>query len=49
MRMGRDVVLGLEDDYSAGLWFTTAIPDEIESAVIHRCTRIRASRHRDLD
>jgi len=48
MPMGQDVVLGLEDDYSAGLWFSTAIPDEIESAVVHRCTRIRASRHRDL-
>ena len=47
--MGRDTVLGLEDDCSAGLFFTTLIPDAIESAVIQHCIRIRASTYRDLD
>jgi DNA-binding SARP family transcriptional activator/basic membrane lipoprotein Med (substrate-binding protein (PBP1-ABC) superfamily) len=46
--MGQDTVLGLEDDYSAGLWFSNRIPNHIASAVIRRCTQIRASRHRDL-
>jgi DNA-binding SARP family transcriptional activator/basic membrane lipoprotein Med (substrate-binding protein (PBP1-ABC) superfamily) len=46
--MGQDTVLGLEDDYSAGLWFSNRIPNHIASAVIHRCSQIRATRHRDL-
>jgi basic membrane lipoprotein Med (substrate-binding protein (PBP1-ABC) superfamily) len=46
--MGRDTVLGLEDDYSAGLWFNNRIPERIASALVHRCSQIRASRHRDL-
>jgi DNA-binding SARP family transcriptional activator/basic membrane lipoprotein Med (substrate-binding protein (PBP1-ABC) superfamily) len=48
LAMGQDTVLGLEDDYSAGLWFSNRIPSHIASAVIRRCTQIRASRHRDL-
>jgi basic membrane lipoprotein Med (substrate-binding protein (PBP1-ABC) superfamily) len=46
--MGRDTVLGLEDDYAVGLEFGSNIPDRLESAVIEHCSRIRASRHRDL-
>ena len=46
--MGQDTVLGLEDDYSAGLWFSEHVPERVESAVIRRCSQIRASRHRDL-
>jgi basic membrane lipoprotein Med (substrate-binding protein (PBP1-ABC) superfamily) len=46
--MGRDTVLGLEDDYSAGLWFNNRVPEGIASALVHRCSQIRASRHRDL-
>jgi DNA-binding SARP family transcriptional activator/basic membrane lipoprotein Med (substrate-binding protein (PBP1-ABC) superfamily) len=46
--MGRDTVLGLEDDYAAGLWFSLKVPDRVESAVVHRCTQLRATRHRDL-
>jgi basic membrane lipoprotein Med (substrate-binding protein (PBP1-ABC) superfamily) len=46
--MGRDTVLGLEDDYAAGLWFSLKIPDHVESAVVRRCTQIRAIRHRDI-
>jgi DNA-binding SARP family transcriptional activator/basic membrane lipoprotein Med (substrate-binding protein (PBP1-ABC) superfamily) len=46
--MGRDTVLGLEDDYAVGVWFNSRIPEEVASAVILRCTQIRASRHRDL-
>jgi hypothetical protein len=45
---GQDTVLGLEDDYAAGLWFSWSVPDRVESAVVRRCTQIRASRHRDL-
>jgi basic membrane protein A and related proteins len=48
MPMGRDVVLGLEDDYSAGVWFSNRVPNHVASAVISRCSKIRASRHRDL-
>ena len=46
--MGKDTVLGLEDDYAAGLWFSLRIPDRVESAVVRRCTELRATRHRDL-
>jgi basic membrane lipoprotein Med (substrate-binding protein (PBP1-ABC) superfamily) len=46
--MGRDTVLGLEDDYSAGLWFNNRVPERIASALVHRCSQIRASRDRDL-
>jgi basic membrane lipoprotein Med (substrate-binding protein (PBP1-ABC) superfamily) len=48
MPMGRDVVLGLEDDYAVSAWFSSLVPDEVGSAVVHRCSRIRATRHRDL-
>ena len=46
--MGRDTVLGLEDDYAAGQWFSLNVPDRVESAVVRRCSELRASRHRDL-
>jgi hypothetical protein len=46
--MGRDTVLGLEDDYAVGLWFSNRIPNRIASAVIHRCSQIRATKQRDL-
>ena len=46
--MGRDTVLGLEDDYAAGVYFGDYVPKEIASAVIHRCSVLRASRHRDV-
>ena len=46
--MGQDTVLGLEDDYAAGLWFSNRIPERVASAVVRRCTQIRATRHRDL-
>jgi basic membrane lipoprotein Med (substrate-binding protein (PBP1-ABC) superfamily) len=46
--MGRDTVLGLEDDYAVGPGLSDLIPDEIASAMIHRCSRIRATRHRDI-
>ena len=45
--MGRDTVLGLEDDYSVKVDFGV-VPSEIASAVIYRCSRISASRHKDL-
>jgi len=31
-----------------GVWFINRIPEEIASAVILRCSQIRAERHRDL-
>jgi DNA-binding SARP family transcriptional activator/basic membrane lipoprotein Med (substrate-binding protein (PBP1-ABC) superfamily) len=46
--MGQDTVLGLEDDYSAGLWFSLKVPAKVESAVVRRCSQLRATRHRDL-
>jgi DNA-binding SARP family transcriptional activator/basic membrane lipoprotein Med (substrate-binding protein (PBP1-ABC) superfamily) len=46
--MGRDTVLGLEDDYAAGLEMSYLIPDRIESAVVDRCSQIRGARHRDI-
>ena len=46
--MGRDTVLGLEDDYAVQLNTSDLIPDEFWSAVVHRCSRIRATRHRDI-
>jgi basic membrane lipoprotein Med (substrate-binding protein (PBP1-ABC) superfamily) len=46
--MGRDTVLGLEDDYAVGVWFNNRVPESIASAVILRCSQIRAERHRDL-
>lgn len=48
LAMGRDTVLGLEDDYATGLWFSVNVPDHVESAVVRRCSEIRASRHRDI-
>jgi DNA-binding SARP family transcriptional activator/basic membrane lipoprotein Med (substrate-binding protein (PBP1-ABC) superfamily) len=44
---GRDLVLGLEDDYAVALQMSHAVPDRVESRVIHRCSEIRASRWSD--
>ena len=46
--MGRDTVLGLEDDYAVGIWFGDRVPEHLASRVIHRCSEIRATRHQDL-
>jgi basic membrane protein A len=40
--MGRDVVRGLADDYAVGIWMSAAIPAAVQSAVIDRCSQIRA-------
>lgn len=40
--MGRDLVRGLDDDYAVGLWMSTALPASVQSAVIDRCSEIRA-------
>ena len=48
LAMGQDTVLGLEDDYALGLWFSNRIPEHDASAMIRRCSKIRASRHQDL-
>ncbi len=37
--MGQDTVLGLEDDYAAGVGFSSLIPEEIASATVDRCSR----------
>lgn len=46
--MGQDTVLGLEDNYAAGVGFSSLVPEEIASATVDRCSEIRATRHRDL-
>ncbi len=48
LAMGRDTVLGLEDDYAVGLWFSNRVSEHDASAMIRRCSQIRASRHEDL-
>jgi basic membrane lipoprotein Med (substrate-binding protein (PBP1-ABC) superfamily) len=51
---GSDVVVavsgrcGLEDDYAVQLNSSDLIPDGFWSAVVHHCSRIRATRHRDI-
>ena len=42
LEMGRDVVLGLDDEYAVGIWLTTEQPASVQSAVIDRCSEIRA-------
>jgi DNA-binding SARP family transcriptional activator/basic membrane lipoprotein Med (substrate-binding protein (PBP1-ABC) superfamily) len=42
LEMGRDVVLGLDDEYAVGVWLTTEQPVSVQSAVIDRCSEIRA-------
>lgn len=46
--MGRDTVLGLEDNYAQAMWWSNRIPERIASAMIDRCSEIRASRHQDF-
>ncbi len=46
--MGRDTVLGLEDDYSTGVGFSNLVPPKIASLVVRRCSQVRATRHRDF-
>jgi DNA-binding SARP family transcriptional activator/basic membrane lipoprotein Med (substrate-binding protein (PBP1-ABC) superfamily) len=48
LAMGRDTVLGLEDEYSVAMWWSGRVPERAASAMIERCSEIRASRHRDL-
>ena len=48
LAMGRDTVLGLEDDYAVGVWLSNRIPDHIASGMTGRCSQLRASRHQDL-
>ncbi len=38
---GKTRVLGLDDDYSVGLWFNDAIPPDVASRVIGRCSELR--------
>jgi len=48
LRMGRDTVLGFEDDYMVAMWWSHRAPERAASAVVDRCSVMRASRHRDL-
>ena len=48
LAMGQDTVLGFEDDYSVAMWFSNRLPLRAASAVIKRCSEMRASRHRDI-
>jgi len=45
LAMGRDLVRGLDDDYAVGLGMSTAVPTAVQSAVIDRCSEIRAAHH----
>jgi DNA-binding SARP family transcriptional activator/basic membrane lipoprotein Med (substrate-binding protein (PBP1-ABC) superfamily) len=48
LHMGRDTVLGFEDDYMVAMWWSSRAPDRAESAVIDQCSKMRATRHRDV-
>jgi DNA-binding SARP family transcriptional activator/basic membrane lipoprotein Med (substrate-binding protein (PBP1-ABC) superfamily) len=48
LAMGRDTVLGFEDDYMVAMWWSNRAPEQAESAVIKQCSKMRASRHRDI-
>ena len=41
-------MLGLEDDYAAGLHFSYEVAKRVESLVIQRCSQIRAVKKRDI-
>jgi DNA-binding SARP family transcriptional activator/basic membrane lipoprotein Med (substrate-binding protein (PBP1-ABC) superfamily) len=45
--MGRDIVLGLEDGYATTFWFSDSTPEKAQSAVVDRCSKLRAGRHND--
>lgn len=45
--MGRDTVLGFEDDYAMGPGLGI-LPDSIASAAVDRCSKLRGTRHRDI-
>lgn len=47
LTMGKDVVLGLEDDYAVALQMSYLVPEHIQSLVIHRCGEIRVARALD--
>jgi DNA-binding SARP family transcriptional activator/basic membrane lipoprotein Med (substrate-binding protein (PBP1-ABC) superfamily) len=48
LAMGRDTVLGFEDDYTVAIWFSARLPERAASAVIVRCSKMRASKHVDV-
>jgi DNA-binding SARP family transcriptional activator/basic membrane lipoprotein Med (substrate-binding protein (PBP1-ABC) superfamily) len=48
LAMGRDTVLGFEDDYMVAMWWSAHVPDRAESAVVEACSRMRATRHQDI-
>lgn len=45
--MARDIVLGLEDGYATTWWFSYSTPEKAMSAVVERCSKIRARGHSD--
>ena len=48
--MGRDTVLGLEDEYAVILQYSDRlVPGPIGSLVVRHCSKIAATRHRDVD
>jgi DNA-binding SARP family transcriptional activator/basic membrane lipoprotein Med (substrate-binding protein (PBP1-ABC) superfamily) len=48
LAMGRDTVLGFEDEYMVKIWWSNRAPEDAASAVIERCSEMRARRHQDL-
>jgi basic membrane lipoprotein Med (substrate-binding protein (PBP1-ABC) superfamily) len=48
LRMGRDTVLGFEDEYMVAMWWSNRATEDAASAVIDQCSKMRATRHRDI-
>jgi basic membrane lipoprotein Med (substrate-binding protein (PBP1-ABC) superfamily) len=48
LAMGKDTVLGFEDEYMVAMWWSNRAPENAASAVVDRCSVMRASRHKDL-
>jgi DNA-binding SARP family transcriptional activator/basic membrane lipoprotein Med (substrate-binding protein (PBP1-ABC) superfamily) len=48
LAMGRDTVLGFEDDYMVKMWWSNWAPEDAQSTVIDRCSEMRSRRHQDL-
>jgi basic membrane lipoprotein Med (substrate-binding protein (PBP1-ABC) superfamily) len=46
--MGRNTVLGFEDEYMVSMWWSNRAPEHAASAVIRQCSKMRATRHRDV-
>jgi hypothetical protein len=41
-------VLVFEDDYMVAMYWSSRAPEHAASAVVDQCSKMRATRHRDL-